>query len=96
MEERQYREIIKKRQQAEGLEATYRDRYNLAAVLVKSRKFDEAGIMLRDVLRFLEGRDGRESEPFRQQEATTKRLLVQVLGARNSSGEEALAVTDSA
>ncbi|KAK4499169.1 hypothetical protein PRZ48_009681 [Zasmidium cellare] len=78
--EQVYRRIWQAQMEAKGPDEARREQYNLASVLVKEEKFDEAEPLLREVLGFLEARSNRNRKHFMQQEAGTMRLLVQTLG----------------
>ena len=83
--EQLYREILNTRIVNEGPEASYRDMYNLSAVLVRREKYEEAEPMLRQLLTYLTQRQsGRETRNFIEQEEGTARLLVQALEGQGS------------
>lgn len=92
--EQVYRRIWQARIAADGLGAACREQYNLAAVLVKEEKFDEAQPLLREVLGSLQARSNRSRKHFMQQEAGTMRLLVETLGEGQS--EEATRLSEAA
>jgi tetratricopeptide (TPR) repeat protein len=71
------RQILITRTALEGADASVRDKFNLAAVMVQQQKFAEAEPLLRQVLQFLQGRDGakREMRHWVDQEVATTRLL---------------------
>lgn len=92
--EQLYRRILHARSEAEGPDAARRDQYNLASVLVREGKFDEARSLLREVLAFLEARENRNRRQFMEQEAATMRLLVQTLG--DGQSDEVKRLRDSA
>lgn len=92
--EQLYRRIMNARSETEGPEAARRDQYNLASVLVKEQKFDEAEPLLRDLLASLEARSIRNRKHFMQQEAGTMRLLVQTLGKEKA--DEATKLSEAA
>lgn len=69
--EQLYREILNRRLENEGIPATYRDMYNLAAVLVSNQKYEEALPLLRDLFVYLSQRTiGRDRPEFMEQEVS--------------------------
>lgn len=85
--EQLYREILTRRLEQEGIPATYRDMYNLAAMLVNNQKYEEALPLLRDLFMYLSQRTiGREMPEFMEQEVSN----VQVTGQMHLSEVRAI------
>lgn len=84
--EHTYRRLIDLRADEEGIEATYRDRFNLSATLVKQRKFQDAETSIREVLAFLTSRTKEEApEHFQAQEDAACRILEEAVAGQSES-----------
>lgn len=75
-----YRRILNACSSSEGPDASRRDQWNLASVLVKEGKYMEAESILREIWAYLEARSGRTKKHFMEQEIGTLRLLEMCLG----------------